>query len=309
MISRSAVPSTLSQTAELQAGMLSRAQVLRAGISDRVIARLCRQRWLQVAPGVYSVRDEPSWLGWAWAGLLIGGPGSVLGLAAAGHLNQLMPAPDQLAIWVGEHRQVRTRWPWHFIRGQRIGVGSPPRTDRIRTILDLAAVQPSDALLNLLSEAVGRRGVTPSVVLDALAQLPRHPRRKLLIEVLGDVTAGVRSPLERRFLRDVERAHGLPVAERQESPSGRHQVDAWYREFGVVAELDGRAFHEGRNRFRDFERDNRHALLSLTTLRYGWNDTINNPCSVARQLVAMFRLHGWTRVPKSCPRCANRPWP
>lgn len=250
MIPRTIVPAQLLGLAERQAWMLSRDQVLRAGLSDRVISRLIGQDWRVLAPGVYSLRSEPSWLGWCWAGLLLAGPGAALGLAAAAHLYRLMPAPDEMLIWVPESRQVRNRWPWYFKRGYRLGVGHPPRTTIVQTILELAAVQSTDALVNLLAVAVGRRGVTPDEIRQALSATARHPRRALLTELLADVGEGVRSPLERHYLHRVERAHGLPRAVRQESPAGRFQTDAWYLEYGVVVELDGRTYHDGPGRFR-----------------------------------------------------------
>ena len=161
--------------------------------------------------------------------------------------------------------------PWVFIRGERVGVGRPLRTDRVQTILDLAAKVPTDLLLTMLSEAIGRQGVRPAEILEALAEVQRHPQRRLLEEVLAQVSDGVRSPLERRYRQQVERAHGLPTARRQQSPIGAGDADAWYDDFGLLVELDGKAFHEGQQQFRDLERDNRHALVALTTLRYGWD--------------------------------------
>ncbi len=306
---RTVLPPTLLRLAEAQAGVLARSQVLAAGVSDDVVSRLLREQWRPVSSGIYAIhRRELPWRGWCWAGVLIGGTDAVVGRAAAAHLNRLGPQPDQIAIWVGPARQLKDRWPLRFLRGERDGTGYPARTTSVRTILDLAAVQPTESLLALLGEAVGRRGVSPEEILAGLAQLPRHPRRRLLLDVLGDVAEGVRSPLEWHYFREVERAHGLPVAERQASPSGAQLVDAWYRRFGVVVELDGRLYHDGRARFRDFARDNRNALVAQTTLRYGWADTLDRPCQVARQVAAALSQRGWRGNPRDCRRCRNRPW-
>lgn len=309
MIPRVQLTRTLLELAEDQAWTLSRSQVLEHGPTDRVVSRLLRTQWWAIAPGVYSLRPEPSWLGWCWAGLLVGGPGSSLGLAAAAHLHRLMgTAPDRILIWLPETRQVRSREPWVFRRGVRTAVGSPPRTTLVRTILDLAAVQPTDALVGVLAEAVGRRGVRPAEVLAGLAALPRHPRRRLLTDLLADVDEGVRSPLERHYLQLVERAHGLPTASRQVSPSERFEVDAHYEAFMTVVELDGRTYHEGAARFRDYTRDNRHVEEGLATLRLGWGDVVDRPCSVARQVAGVLAHHGWHGEPHDCRRCAGRRW-
>ena len=309
MIPRVQPPHILLELAELQAWTLSRAQVLEHGLTDRVISRLLRTQWWAIAPGVYSLRPEPGWLGWCWAGLLVGGPGSSLGLAAAAHLHRLIRSPpDRILVWLPEGRQVRSRDPWVFRRGARTPVGSPPRTGVVRTILDLAAVQPTDALVGVLAEAVGRRGVRPEEVRAGLTALPRHTRRRLLTDLLADVDGGIRSPLERRYLQLVERAHGLPTAERQSSPGGRFEVDAWYAAFRTVVELDGRTYHEGAARFRDFARDNRHVEAGLVTVRLGWGDVVDRPCAVARQVAKVLVRHGWSGTPHGCRRCVGRRW-
>jgi len=38
----------------------------------------------------------------------------------------------------------------------------------------------------------------------------RH--RSLVLDLLAETASGVHSPLEQRYLHDVERAHGLPAA-------------------------------------------------------------------------------------------------
>ncbi|MGC3994033.1 MAG: type IV toxin-antitoxin system AbiEi family antitoxin domain-containing protein [Propionicimonas sp.] len=308
MIPRTRPPERLLRLAERQAWTLSREQVLAAGVSDRVISRLIAGEWTVLAPGVYSLRPEPAWLGWCWAGLLLAGPRACLGAAAAGHLHRLVPAPDLIGIWVPEGRQVRGRPPWVFRRGNRVGVGTPPRTAVVPTVLDLAARMPTDGLVTLLAEAVGRSGVTPGELREALAELPRHPRRRLLTELLADVEVGVRSQLERRYLWQVERAHGLPVGIRQQGPVGSFETDVWYAEYHTVVELDGRSYHDGPTRFRDYRRDNRHTEAGESTLRFGWGDTVDRACGVARSVVPVLRRNGWPDEPHDCPRCRGRRW-
>lgn len=302
------MPLELQTLARNQAWTLARDQALAAGLSDRVISRLIHEDWRQLAPGVYSLRPEPAFIGWCWAGLLLAGPGSALGLAAAGHLHRLMPAPDSIAIWLPDGRQVRSRDPWVFKRGHRPVEGVPPRTTIVRTVLDLAARQRTDDLITLLAEAVGRRGVDPGDLREALAALPRHPDRQRLTELLADVGEGVRSPLEHRYFKLVERAHGLPSATRQQSPIGPWATDVWYPEYRTVVELDGRTWHEGPRRFRDYARDNRNTGAGLATLRIGWSDTVDRACSTTRQVVRVLRSQGWQDQPHDCRQCTGRRW-
>jgi hypothetical protein len=57
--------------------------------------------------------------------------------------------------------------------------------------------------------------------------------------VLVDVRDGVRSPIELDYLRDVERAHGLPVGQRQFARRNT-EADVYYTDYGLLVELDGR---------------------------------------------------------------------
>ena len=122
--------------------------------------------------------------------------------------------------------------------------------------------------------------------------------------MLSDVAKGVESPLELRYLRDVERAHGLPEGQRQRYRGGlRHRTDVSYDEFAVLVELDGRLGHEGAGRFRDMRRDNDFALRALLTLRYGWPDVVDRPCEVAFQVATVLADRGWTGLFGRCHRC------
>jgi hypothetical protein len=64
---------------------------------------------------------------------------------------------------------------------------------------------------------------------------------------LLDVAEGARSPLELAFLRNVERAHGLPRSERQLRWGGRRVIwiDVDHLLFRTRVELDGQLGHQG----------------------------------------------------------------
>ena len=66
-----------------------------------------------------------------------------------------------------------------------------------------------------VSRAVTERLVTVSMLRAALADRTRMRWRTWLTDALADAEDGVQFPLERRYARDVERAHGLPKAQRQ----------------------------------------------------------------------------------------------
>jgi very-short-patch-repair endonuclease len=135
---------------------------------------------------------------------------------------------------------------------------------------------------------------------------PRLRHRAILAQMLGDVTEGVESPLELRYLRDVERAHGLPRARRQARSGGGKEIrDMLYEDYAAIIELDGRTHIAGR--FRDMRRDNAALLNGASTLRYGWPDVIERPCQVAWQVAALLSLRGWAGLPTRCARCSGVP--
>ena len=134
-----------------------------------------------------------------------------------------------------------------------------------------------------------------------------------MVESLGDVEQGVRSNLEYRYVRDVERAHGLPRAERQVRVVRGGRVcylDNLYRECLVGVELDGLVAHPPGERWRDFRRDNAGVADGIVTLRYGWADVTGRPCEVAGQVAAVLRRRGWAGRALACgPSCAvPGPW-
>lgn len=309
MIPRYRPDPTLQRLASAQAGVLSRTQALGLGVTPRVIERLIGEGvWRPVTSGVYSLGDPQAWLGRAWAGILLGGTSACLGGEAAAYLQGLIPEPPAtIAVYIGHAVQRDPRPGWAFIRSSRRSRGEPPRTSIPDTVLDLAPLLDEDALASLLSTAVSRRGTTPARILQALSERARHPTRRLLVAMLADVGSGAQSPLEVRYVRDVERAHGLPKGIRQAHLTYRYRTDCWYREFGVLVELDGRLHHHGPAVGRDMLRDNDHALLGQITLRYGWPAVSGLPCTVARQVAAALVDRGWVGTPTRCPRCLRVP--
>jgi len=302
---RTPFPEALLRIGRKQALVVSREQVLPFG-SDRVIARWVHERRLTpITRGVYSLGDG-GWEQQAWTGILLGNRHAVLGGSTAAYLDRLVKEPPaQVTVFVGPRRKVHRDPRWRFITAGRQGVRYPRRTPASRTIVDLAGQLTPDALAALVSAAVGRRLATPETIMAALASVKRHPCRALLSEIAADTAVGVRSALERRYLRDVERAHGLPPSKRQQGPLTM-RTDVWYEEYGVIIELDGRAYHDGVAAWNDLDRDNQHRLKAQLTLRYAWTPVAVAPCRVMREVVTALHQRGWPGHPHPCPQCAAR---
>src|SRR6266545_2429321 len=186
-------------------------------------------------------------------------------------------------------------------RGSRL----PPQTRVEDTVLDLTqSATDLDTALSWCARACGRRLTTPARLPVALDARRRVRWRAELSAVLQDVGDGCHSLLEIRYLRDVERRHGLPRARRQaatERPDGgRGYADVSYDELGVLVELDGRVAHPEHARWRDMERDNAAAITGAAVLRYGWADVAQRPCAVAAEVAAMLQTAGWSGTLRRC---------
>jgi hypothetical protein len=146
-------------------------------------------------------------------------------------------------------------------------------------------------------------------MLEALAIRPRQAHRALLIEALSEIGAGAHSIAEVRYVRDVERAHGLPSGLGQEpGPRATHR-DRIYEEIKLIVEVDGRRGHQGwLGQQEDGRRDRRSAVGGWLTARIFWIDVAGTPCELALELGAICASRGWTGRLRSCRRadCAVR---
>lgn len=306
------VPPELRRLAAHQDRVVTREQALGLGLTRHGLARLVADGfWQPIARGIYCVDPRPDWQSYAWAGVLIGGEQARLGGQAAAYLYGIEErVPESIMVLIpASGGRPRIPGPWQFVR-ERPGVrnpavrGSPPKTTVEDTILDLANDAGIDLaeMITCAGNATQLRRTTPQRLGRALDRRPRIRRRRLLTELFYEVAAGARSPLERRYLNDVERAHGLPIGIRQSSQEGT-EPDVWYRDFQLLVELDGRRGHEGMGRFRDLSRDNRSTTRGLATLRYGFADVAGHPCLVASQVAENLSLRGWTGRLEPCTDC------
>ena len=295
-----------------QRGLVTRAQCLSAGLSDRAIGhRLRTQRWVSVRRGVYLT--VPGRKGWWWdatAALLSVGTGAAWAFGTAGFAQGLIrtapstvhlvvdasatpEAPDGVRVHRSRYADARVddlHWPW--------------RTRADETILDLAESGTVDEITALLGRAFQRGLTTEETLRSLLDGRARHPHRALLQDLLADVASGAESAMEVRFLRDVERAQGLPRGRRQVPLTiGNVRVhDIAYEEQRVLVELDGRLGHDGEDRVRDGIRDRRSATRAWLTVRAFWNDVAGAPCTLATEVGEVLNQRGWRDRAHPCRR-------
>jgi hypothetical protein len=318
------LPTPCQDLIDLQHGVIARWQIAQAGLSVRVIdPQVNIGRWQPVYRGVYATfTGLPSRMAVLWAAALRGGPGAALSYQTAAELDRLVDQPSRLIhVTVGPVRQVtisseesRGRAPRIIVhRCARLNEArhparTPPRTRIEETTIDLVQASANiDQALSWLITACGRRLTSAELLLTSMGARPKLRWRTELTGALTDIGGGIHSILEWRYVRGVERPHGLPRATRQAiSPIGgqTRYLDNHYREFGVAVELDGQVAHPAEARWRDIHRDNASAEAGIVTLRYSWADVTENPCKVAAEVAQVLRLHGWTGHPHACgPSC------
>lgn len=313
------LPSDVAVLLEQQHGVVSRQQLLAAGLGRGWVAhRVRRGGWRTLHPGVYITHDGPlEHLARAWAALLHAGEGAVVSHATAGFLQGLVddePAAVHVSVTATHRVTARAGVVLHRRRHQatmRHPARSVPQTSLEQTVLDLVEVAiEQDDVVGWLTRACQRRLTTPQRLEAAAADRPRLRHRVTVRQVLTDVSEGVASPLERRYARDVERRHGLPRGTRNELRlvAGRSTYsDVRYRSTRVRVELEGLAYHPADRRALDDARDNAAALVGDVVLRYGWRAVVGSPCRVAAEVARLMQARGWCGSPRPCgPGCVVR---
>jgi hypothetical protein len=302
-----------------QGNAIARCQSADSGIDPRAMrSRVRSGRWQRLQRGVYAAfSGEPSRETMLWAALLRAGPGAVLSHQTAAERHGLIDEPSSLiSITVPASRHpgqakiagiiirrsdsiLRTRHPAML----------PPCTGVEDTVLDLIEVAATfDDAYMWICRAIGRRRTTADRIGLAMAARKKMRWRQEISVALGDAADGALSVLEYRYVRRVERPHGLPVARRQariRQGTGNRYLDNLYEEYGVCAELDGTAAHPGDEQWRDKRRDNANTVSGILTLRFGLLDLGNRRCETARAVATLLRRRGWTGSPRACgPLCA-----
>ncbi|GAB7002691.1 hypothetical protein JCM18899A_01620 [Nocardioides sp. AN3] len=312
----------LDEVLEQQDGVISRRQVLACGFTVNDIRRRVRRReWAATGhPAVYvSHTGALTWRQRAWAAVLYAWPAALTGDSALrlaegpGRRDRNDDGPIQIAV---DRKRSVARREGILIRRLSRFAGrvqwntSPPRVRLEEALLGLAeSASTEHTAIGRLTDAVNARLTTPDRLLDTLSSRARIARRDFLADALTDVRDGTCSVLERGYLVDIERAHGLPQPHRQ-APTGVGRPgfrDVDYPGFGVVVELDGRLGHDGSMaRDRDLERDlDAVVAAGRVTVRLGWGQVFDRPCSTAGKVGALLQLHGWGGTVTRCHRCGD----
>jgi hypothetical protein len=256
------VEEVLARIARSQHGLVTRKQLLDAGVSsDEIRWRLREGSLIRVHRGVYRVGHKaPSIEARYLAAVLACGEGAVLSGQAAAYLWGLIkgtaPPPEVTAPKRRKVRGVRTR---HARRGEIEATSwrGIPITTVPRTLVDLSSLLQLEDLARACHEAGVLHRTTPRQVEKILTKRPNTPGAKELRRVMrGDVHVTL-SRLERKFVQRLkENALDLPITNK--SADGR-RVDCRWPEHKLTVELDSYRFHNSRHAWEQDRRREREA--------------------------------------------------
>jgi len=261
---------TAASIAADQHGVVSRSQLLQAGLTSEAIKRRVTAGRLHVLyRGVYAVGHRVLTLEGRWmAAVLACGPNAAISHTTAAAAWALRRAGGAIHVTVPGRggRQAPRGIVLHrsptLTPAQIASHRGIPVTNVARTIVDVARTVTREELARIVDEADRRRLVDFAAL--------RSARSASLRAVLRSYApAPTRSELERRFLR-LCRDHGLPKPEVNAIIEGI-EVDFVWRSRRLVVEVDGYAFHRSPADFeRDRERDVHLAMRGWTTRRFTW---------------------------------------
>jgi len=303
----------------VQHGIIDRGQALGVGFTRRQVEyRLKSAVWQSVYPAVYATFSGPiTREARLWAAVRFAGDGAMLSYQTAAEIHGLVDKPlgTEIHITVPSSRRPVRRRRLRGIAIHRSDQSKPqlagpfrlPRTTVEDTVLDLASSAPTfDRAYSWIARAISRKLVTGSSLRAALARRRRARWREWLNEALEDAADGVHSSLELRYVRDVERAHGLPRSQHQgrRRLDGKvHYRDCWYPGYLVAVEIDGPRYHQNEQVQHDHHRDNLNlALDGVKTHRFGPVEVTERACETAIMVAATLRRNGWRGSPRPCGR-------
>jgi hypothetical protein len=298
-----------------QEDVITRRQAL-AGMSVKVLRHLVNSgRWRRLRRGLFvahsgllTERQR------RWAATLACGDGAVLGgltAACAGGLRRspgmrlhlLVPAagrPNQpgraiiaataLLPTIVAHRTTQ-------LPDKDLDVARPPRTSMARSLVDAAQWAASDDEARaIVAAGCQQRLTTPEEIFAVLQRMPRARRRGIVREVIGYAASGAEWLSEMNFDK-LCRANGLPRPDRQvprRDDAGRPRyLDAYWRKYGVHAEVDGGVHSEPEVWWADQFRQNDLWIDDEIVVRFPAWAIANRPDQVARQLRRALIRGGW----------------
>lgn len=300
MPTRPTFDTVLHSIAARQHGVVTRRQLLEAGLSgDRISRRVRAGRLRPLHRGVYRVGPVASVRAREMAACLACGPTAMLSHGSAAEAwGMRSPGPDTAPVEVTVRRGhperpgivAHRRTTLHD--DERTRLDGIPITTPSRTLLDLAVAHPPRTLERALDEAMARWQTTTRAVHRLLQRHEGRPGTTRLRAVMArDHGSFTRSEAEERFL-DLVRTARLEEPETN-ARVGRYEVDFVWRTERLAVEIDGYSFHASRRAFeRDRLRGQELTALGYRMIRVTWRQMVDEPLRLVAQLAQALSAAG-----------------
>jgi very-short-patch-repair endonuclease len=286
--------------------VVSRRQLYAAGVPRWLVRlELRARRWQRGGQQTVVVHNGPLDAPTRrWVAVLEAGPRAALdgvsALQAAG-LEVLTDEVVVVAVPRGTRRRrirgTRVRETRRY-RAQDVVQTGIPRTAPAVAALHAALWAATDRQATyLLTLAVQQGLCRPAALSDAATAVRRHPRRRLVAQVVLDLAQGSRSLGELDVARAMRR-RGLPEPARQSvrrRPSGTEYLDADFPDHEVTVEVDGVQHDLPDQRLADLVRDVVLATEGRTVVRIPLVAWRLDEEAVLDALEGLFGSRGWRR--------------
>lgn len=296
--------SRIRVVAARQHGVVTRAQLLEAGMSPSAIGRRLKGGHLRALHrGVYLLGPLEPERATEMAAVLAGGRRAVLSHVSAaavwGMRRETRRGPVHVSV-PGSGRRGRAGIRFHRVTtladDERAVADGIPITSPGRTLLDLAPMLGSRELELAMGRAE-RQELIGSNGLETLLRRHRgRPGVPLLRTLVRERTGPdfTRSEAERRCLQLLSTA-GLPRPHTN-VPVGPYELDLFWPREGVAVEIDGRAHHTARTRFEgDRRKDVWLRARGIQVIRLTWRQITRDAVATAvqvGQILALARAAG-----------------
>jgi len=282
------------EVASRQHAVISLAQLEQAGLGRHAVAHRVKAGWLRpLHRGVYLIGPLETEHSRAMAAALAAGPGALISHYPAAVLWDLRP-PMEGPIDVTVPRKIRSRPGIRIHQAalhaqditRRHGI---PVTSAARTLLDIAATEPTAELDRALNEAGLQRRISPHSLNEQFSRYPRHRGTAALRKATEAGPHLTRSDLERIALDLIRRAR-LPEPETNVRIEG-YEVDLVWRNHNLIVEIDSWAFHSMRSSFeQDRRRDQQLTTAGYRVIRVTDRQLTNEPEFVVATLTRALAL-------------------
>jgi very-short-patch-repair endonuclease len=288
MARRADAEEVIMKLAARQYGVVTRAQLIRAGVSAETVAyRVRAGRLRKLHRGVYLVGPLSAPNTRVMAAVLACGEGAAVSGRNAAAIWQMLPPPardsDPVEVIAAGSRPlsragIRVRLTRSLLPEEVTVRDGIPMTSPARTLFDVAVVVSDRELERAVAETFALQLARRSQILALLDHHAGRRGERRLRELLREDSqiALCRSEAEERFLKLIRKAD-LGRAEANARIAG-YEVDFLWRAERLVVEIDGRAYHTANRKFEaDRRRDAALVAAGLRVIRVTWNQIMNEP--------------------------------